>query len=139
MCLVASSNFYCFLPYKESTKTINNVLVEKSKEQWRRSNTSLAMRIAEITESFGKELAGKWSNETSTVRSSEDNIGEQHSFLLTFLIQASYWVIARILLSLAILCYNKLITTMLCNGSAGDCTRFVKFESQPTGNSSVHI
>ena len=96
LCLVASSNVYCFLPYKESTKTINDVLVEKSKEQWRRSNTSLAMRIAEITESFGKELAGKWSNETSPVRSSEDNIGEQHSFLLAFLIQASYLVIGRI-------------------------------------------
>ncbi|XP_020624322.1 adhesion G protein-coupled receptor L3-like [Orbicella faveolata] len=66
---------------KESTKTINDVLVEKTKEQWRRSNTSLAMEIAEITESFGKELADKWSNETSAVGSSEDNIFLQASVL----------------------------------------------------------
>lgn len=38
------------------------------------------MEIAEITESFGKELADKWSNETSAVGSSEDNIGEQNLF-----------------------------------------------------------
>ena len=75
---------------QESTKTINDVLVEKTKEQWRRSNTSLAMEIAEITESFGKELADKWSNETSAVGSSEDNIGEQNSSLLAFLIQTLY-------------------------------------------------
>lgn len=55
--------------------------------QWRQSNSSLAMKIAEITESFGKELAEKWSNETSAVGSSEDNIGEQNSSLLAFLIQ----------------------------------------------------
>lgn len=48
----------------------------KNKEQWRRSNKTLAIEIAEITESFGKELADKWSNETSAVGSSEDNIGE---------------------------------------------------------------
>ena len=75
---------------QESTKTINDVLVEKTKEQWRRSNTSLAMEIAEITESFGKELADKWSNETSAVGSSEDNICEQNSSLLAFLIQTLY-------------------------------------------------
>lgn len=80
LCLVASSNVCCFLQYKESTKTINDVLEEKSKEQWRRSNKSLAMEIAEITESFGKELADKWSNGTSAVGSSEDNIGEQNLF-----------------------------------------------------------
>lgn len=80
LCLVPSSNVCCFLQYKESTKTINDVLEEKSKEQWRRSNKSLAMEIAEITESFGKELADKWSNETSAVGSSEDNIGEQNLF-----------------------------------------------------------
>lgn len=66
---------------KESTKTINDVLKEKSKELWRRSNTSLAMEIAEITESFGKELAEKWSNKTSAVGSSEDNIVLQVSVL----------------------------------------------------------
>lgn len=74
-----------FLVVQESTKTINDVLKEKSKELWRRSNTSLAMEIAEITESFGKELAEKWSNKTSAVGSSEDNIGEQNSFSLVFL------------------------------------------------------
>lgn len=73
-----------FLVVQESTKTINDVLKEKSKELWRRSNTSLAMEIAEITESFGKELAEKWSNKTSAVGSSEDNIGEQNSFSLVF-------------------------------------------------------
>jgi len=78
VCLAASSNVYYFLPFKESTKTINDVFAEKTKEQWRRSNTSLAMKIAELTESFGKELADKWSNETSAVGSSEDNIGEQN-------------------------------------------------------------
>ena len=80
MCLVGSFTFCCFLQHKESTKTINDVLEEKSKEQWRRSNKSLAMEIAEVTESFGKGLADKWSNETSTVGSSEDNIGEQNLF-----------------------------------------------------------
>lgn len=34
------------------------------------------MEIAEVTETFGKELAQKWSNETSTVVSSDANIGE---------------------------------------------------------------
>ena len=76
-----------FLSFKESTKTINNVFAEKTEEQWRRSNTSLAMKIAELTESFGKELADKWSNETSAVGSSEDNIGEKNLSLLAFLIQ----------------------------------------------------
>ena len=79
-----------FLAIQESTKTINDVLNEKSKEQWRRSNTSLAMEITKITESFGKELAEKWSNKTSAVGSSEDNIGEQNSFSLAFLIQTFY-------------------------------------------------
>lgn len=50
----------------------------KNKEQWRRSNKTLAIEIAEITESFGRELADKWSNETSAVGSSEDNIGEKN-------------------------------------------------------------
>ena len=76
--------------YQESTKTINGVLEEKSKEQWRRSNTSLAMEIAEITEFFGKELADNWSNETSAVGSSEDNIGEKNLPLLSFIIQTFY-------------------------------------------------
>ena len=65
-----------FLERKESTKTINDIMEVKNKEQWRRSNKTLAIEIAEITESFGKELADKWSNETSAVGSSEDNIGE---------------------------------------------------------------
>ena len=34
------------------------------------------MEIAEVTESFGKELAEKWSNEASAVNSSDTNIGE---------------------------------------------------------------
>ena len=79
-----------FFAIQESTKAINDVLREKSKEQWRRSNPSLAMEIAEITESFGKELAEKWSNKTSAVGSSEDNIGKQNSFPLAFLIQSFY-------------------------------------------------
>ena len=76
-----------FLAIQESTETINDVLKEKSKEQWRRSNTSLAMEITEITESFGKELAEKWSNKTFAVGSSEDNIGKQNLFSIAFLIQ----------------------------------------------------
>ena len=48
------------------------------------------MEIAEITESFGKELADKWSNETSAVSSSEDNIGEKNLSLLSVIIQTFY-------------------------------------------------
>lgn len=71
-----------FLGCKESTKTINDVMNVKNKKQWRRSNKTLAIEIAEITESFGKELAYKWSNETSAISSSEDNIGEYNYFFI---------------------------------------------------------
>ncbi|XP_022779945.1 adhesion G protein-coupled receptor L4-like [Stylophora pistillata] len=66
---------------KDCTEIINGVLEDSKKEQWRRSNLSLAMEIAEVTETFGKELAQKWSNETSTVVSSDANIALQASVL----------------------------------------------------------
>ena len=61
---------------KESAKTISDVLEDKKKSEWRESNSSLAIKIAEVTESFGEELARKWTNETSNVGSLEPNIGE---------------------------------------------------------------
>lgn len=65
----------------------------KNKKQWRRSNKTLAIEIAEITESFGKELADKWSNETSAISSSEDNIGEDKYFSLLFFNQKLYLLV----------------------------------------------
>ena len=76
--MLSCNNICCFLEYKESTKTINDVLEKNNKELWRQSNKTLAIEIAEVTESFGKELADKWSNETSAVISSETNIGEHN-------------------------------------------------------------
>lgn len=35
------------------------------------------MQIAEVTESFGKELARKWYNETANVGSLAPNIGKE--------------------------------------------------------------
>ena len=62
--------------FKESAKTISDVLEDKKKFEWSKSNSSLAIEIAEVTESFGEELARKWTNETSTVGSLEPNIGK---------------------------------------------------------------
>lgn len=61
---------------QESTKIINRILEDSKKEEWRVSNMTSAMEIAEITETFGKELAHKWSNDTSGMVSLDANIGE---------------------------------------------------------------
>jgi len=66
---------------KESAQTINDVLKDNKKDQWRQSNSSLAIQIAEVTEAFGKQLADKWSNESSGVGSLESNIVLQASVL----------------------------------------------------------
>ena len=61
---------------QESTEIINRILEDSKKEEWRVSNMTSAMEIAEITETFGKELAHKWSNDTSGMVSLDANIGE---------------------------------------------------------------
>ena len=55
---------------------INDVLEDVKKEEWRQSNSTIAMQIAKVTESFGQELAEKWSNESSSVSSLETNVGK---------------------------------------------------------------
>lgn len=66
---------------QESTKIINRILEDSKKEEWRVSNMTSAMEIAEITETFGKELAHKWSNDTSGMVSLDANIALQASVL----------------------------------------------------------
>ena len=39
-------------------------------------NSTLAIQIARVTESFGRELAHIWSNESSSVTTLESNIGK---------------------------------------------------------------
>ena len=39
-------------------------------------NSTLAIQIAKVTESFGRELAQIWSNESSSVTIMESNIGK---------------------------------------------------------------
>ena len=39
-------------------------------------NSTLAIQIARVTESFGRELAQIWSNESSSVTTLESNIGK---------------------------------------------------------------
>ena len=63
-------------PFKEGTRTINEVLEDTKKHRWRQSNFSLAIQIAKVTELFGKELARKWANETTILLSLQSNVGE---------------------------------------------------------------
>lgn len=64
------------LLFKAGTQAINEVLKDTKKHLWRESNSSLAIQIAEVTELFGKELASRWSNETTDLSSFQSNIGE---------------------------------------------------------------
>ncbi|KAK2565200.1 Adhesion G-protein coupled receptor D1 [Acropora cervicornis] len=59
---------------KAGTQAINEVLKDKKKHLWRESNSSLTIQIAEVTELFGKELASRWSNETTDLSSFQSNI-----------------------------------------------------------------
>lgn len=64
------------LLFKAGTQAINEVLKDTKKHLWQESNSSLAIQIAEVAELFGKELASRWSNETTDLSSFQSNIGE---------------------------------------------------------------
>ncbi|XP_067039054.1 adhesion G protein-coupled receptor L4-like [Acropora muricata] len=66
---------------KAGTQAINEVLKDTKKHLWRESNSSLAIQIAEVTELFGKELASRWSNETTDLSSFQSNIALQVALL----------------------------------------------------------
>ncbi|XP_068744277.1 adhesion G protein-coupled receptor L4-like [Montipora capricornis] len=59
---------------KEGTRTINEVLEDTKKHQWRQSNFSLAIQIAKVTELFGIELSRKWANDTTILLSLQSNV-----------------------------------------------------------------
>lgn len=65
---------------KESGKIINGIMEDPERGGWQ--NSTLAIQIARVTESFGRELAQIWSNESSSVTLLESSIALQASVLV---------------------------------------------------------
>ena len=66
--------YYLCTTIQESGKIINGILEDPERGGWQ--NSTLAIQIAKVTESFGRELAQIWSNESSSVTIMESNIGK---------------------------------------------------------------